>query len=210
MIASLNGFKCTCLGALMVALSGCVSLSTFQSPNTVDEGATELGLGISFMNAAGEEDFFLGETALIGRHGLGERMDVGAKLWATPAVLIVPATLGVYGDVRYQIIRDPVYVSASMGVSYFSAGTADDDTFRMETAAIYPTLMAGTRQLYAGVKWTRMFATTDAFDDVLGEGFPGLVAGTRLGSRFIFMPELNIHFGEQTVFLPGAAFQLGF
>jgi len=57
---------------------GCISLSTYQSPKILEKGDAQAGVGM----LAG-----FGELSLIGRYGISDRMDIGAKIYGMPVVI---------------------------------------------------------------------------------------------------------------------------
>jgi hypothetical protein len=185
--------------ALLLALlaSSCISFSTFQSPRVLERGEAELGGGILFgVDLEGEESG-LGELALLGRYGLADRVDVGAKLWGFPPFV------GIYGDVRYQVAREPVLVAGALGASWFSF-----DEF--STGALYPTVMVGADRFFAGGRWTFLTATGNEMEETFGAKFPGIVVGASFGSRVILAPEVNVLLGDETAVMPGAALVVRF
>jgi hypothetical protein len=75
----------------------------------------------------------LGELGILGRYGVADRVDVGGQIWGFPPFV------GVYGDLRYQLVRDPLLVSGARGASCFSY-----DEF--STGAFFPTVMFGSER----------------------------------------------------------------
>lgn len=168
-------------------------MSTYQSPKILEKGSGQIGFGILAGVGIENQETGLGEISLIGRYGISERMDVGAKLYGMPQLLEFHSF---YGDLRHQILTDPIYLSGSMGISTFSV-----DDFR--SIGLYPTVMAGTERLYGGVKWIRLISTSDQTEESLGTHFPGFVAGANFGGRISVMPEVNIYFSEDILVFPG-------
>lgn len=201
MSSSLSFPHAAAAAALVLVLSGCVSLSTFQSPRVLDPGTTQLGAGV--IVTGGEAG--TGEVAIVARRGLADGVDVGAKLWG------IPPFLGLYADVRYQILREPFLVSGTLGGSVFSVREDGDDDRSVSTTALYPTVLVGTERLFGGVRWTQVFGSAGDLEENYGVGFPGIVVGASFGSRLILAPEVNVHFGEGgTLVLPGAALHFRF
>jgi hypothetical protein len=182
---------------LLALLPGCISLSTFQSPRVLDPGEGQIGAGILFgVDLEGEESG-LGELSILGRYGVGERVDVGGKIWGFPPFL------GIYADVRYQLLREPLLVSGALGASWFQFD-------ELSTGALYPTVMFGTERVFGGARWTFLSGRDNDLEETYGTDFPGLVVGASFGRRLIFTPEVNVLFGEETAVLPGASVQLRF
>lgn len=198
-LPSLRSFSAALIPALLLTLvaSGCISFSTFQSPRVLERGEGQLGGGVLFgVDLEGEESG-LGELALLGRYGVGDRVDVGGKLWGFPPFL------GIYGDVRYQLLREPFLISGAMGASWISF-----DEF--STGALYPTVMFVTDRFFAGARWTFLTATGTDLEETFGANFPGAVVGASFGGRLTFAPEVNVLFGEETAVMPGAAVMVRF
>jgi hypothetical protein len=183
---------------LLPLMAGCMSLSTLQSPEVLPPGENRVGAGVLLGGDLEGGESGIGELAILGRRGLSENVDMGGRIWG------IPPYVGLYGDLRYQIVRDPVFVSGGLGASVFHF---DDFT----TVGIYPTVLAGSDRLFGGIKWTQLVGGGGDVEDTFGAGFPGLVAGTGFGQSLIFSPEvINVYFGEGTTVLPGLTVQFQF
>ncbi len=186
--------------SVLIILSGCVSLSTYQSPKILDKGDAQVGVGM--LAGFGEiREVALGEVSLIGRYGISDRMDIGAKIYGLPHLV---QFYSLYGDLRYQLLTEPLYVSGAFGVSTFHV-----EDYR--STGLYPTIMFGTERIYGGVKWIRMISSSDEMEESLGTNFAGVVAGATFGKRLSFMPELNVYFAdEELLFFPGVGLTYNF
>ena len=189
-------FTHLCLAGALLLLSGCVSLSTYQSPRVLDPGESHLGAGV-MLGAGGAG---VGEFAVLGRRGVAEGFDLGAKVWG------VPPFLGIYGDVRSQLQTEPFLVSGTLGASFFSVRqTVDGEETGTSTTALYPAVLIGSDRLFAGARWTQLFGSAGDLEERYGLGFPGVILGASFGSRVSVAPEVNVHFGDDVLVLPGAA-----
>ena len=184
----------------LLFIKGCISLSTYQSPKIIEKGKAQIGAGmLAGFGGNGETGF--GELLLIGRYGISDRIDIGAKIYGMPVVI---KYYSLYGDIRYQILTEPLYVSGALGISTFHI-----DNYR--TTGLYPTIMFGTERIYGGMKWIQLIASSDEAKETLGTNFPGVVAGASFGRSFSFMPELNVYFAEDELLVfPGIGLQYNF
>lgn len=196
----------TRLAALLAAAlstSGCISLSMFQGPETLEQGQLTGGVGAAFFSAPGDSTSdgaggFWPEVGL--RYGLGHDLDFGAKFAGFPPF----GTL--YGDVRWQLMDEPVPVTAGLGLSYAGLTvTVDGSDSDLSFSALYPSLAVGTDRLW--VAGRGILVTTGSAEDLFSSGsLFGLVAGTSFGDGVRLLPELEIYFGDAS---PLVGFGLG-
>ena len=198
------------LGVVMLAgltASGCISLSIFQGPETLDEGALVAGVGAAAFSIPGDtaSDDEVGLWPEIGlRYGLGSGFDVGAKFAGIPPF----GTL--YGDVRWQLVPGPVAVTAGLGGSYASVSAeVQDDEEDYSFSALYPSLAVGTDRLW--IAGRGIIISSGSADEIfLSETLWGVVAGTSFGSRVRLLPEVEVYFGsDETLVGLGLGLQLG-
>lgn len=194
-----NGFRISVLGSIVICVlftaPGCISLSTFNSPETTPNGSGSLGAGAVVFIEEDEED---GDNVGVlpeayGRVGLSDRWDVGVKV--SPFVF--------FSDVKYQVVDARVNVAADLGVS--TGGLADEDAL---TFAAYPAVFVGTERFYAGGRLTFAGGTIELFDeDVTYSGtIPSVMVGASFGSKFRVMPEINLYLEEPRL-LPALGIQ---
>ena len=185
------------MGVLAVAVSGCISYSTFQTPRVLERGEVVIGAGATGL--PGDDPAVLPEV--YGRFGIAERVDAGVKMTG------VPPWAWLMGDVKYQVVDGPFAVAADMGVSYAGTGvTIDDDSSDIGFLGLYPAIMAGTDRLYGGAKLIYI-AAGDGDTEWLSGNLYGLFAGTSFGERWRFLPEVHVYFGDETAVLGGLGVQ---
>lgn len=181
---------------MSLVLSGCVSFSTFQSAQTLDEG--KLALTAGFVEES-DSGYFV-EAGV--RYGISPRADFGLKV-GTP--------YGVWIDYKHELIQTPRTVSFDMGMSVYSSPDH-------RLIAFYPMLITGTERWHVGVKAVyyatngsvRLFNEDFEYDE---RGFfpPVIVIGGVLGNAVKFLPELNIFIptdGGKIGFMPGIGVRL--
>lgn len=184
--------------------SGCVSLSIFQPPETLEEGELVGGVGAAGFSVPGDtaEDATVSFWPEAGfRLGLGGGFDVGAKFAG------VPPFGTIYGDVRWQLVPGPLAVTAGLGGSY--AGVTEVDGEEFTFSAVYPSLAVGSDRLW--VAGRGIIVSTGSADELfVSDALWGVVAGTALGDRVRLLPEIEMYFGEDEVLLGlGLGLQVG-
>ena len=195
-------FRLMVLACLLPFLAGCVSFSTFQAPTPLGEDRAIMGVGVSGIAGSGGSGF--GMIDIYGRTGITDRLDAGIKVFGIPIGFLG----GVMFDVKYAVNAGSPTLALDMGVSYFSIEDA-------RALGLYPMVLYGTRNVYAGLKMI-FFATStniDLFDSETVESnasIPGAVVGVGIGKRSRLMAELNVYrFPEgDVVFFPGVGFQI--
>jgi hypothetical protein len=172
---------------LAMAFSGCVSYTTLQSPKVMEPGQWAIGAGC----AATTED--VGEFSLYGRMGVVRHLDVGLKLFD------FAPSLGVFGDVKYQMWEKAPFLSGDLGFSHMSSPNlfGSDDSDDLECFALYPMLLFGSEQLYAGAKVVYFSQEVEFLDLVdkttISDHFFILTLGGSFGDEHIrVMPEFDI------------------
>ena len=189
----------------MLLLAGCASYGVYHGPEIVEPGSTEIGVGLMGTRSSawgpGDPVILPGELSLIARHGVSERVDVGGRLAFFPLMLLLdePPVVGLYGDVRYRFVDDPLLVTGSIGAS---ALLADDDLL----VGAYPTVIAGNERFYAGIRG--IVQRTIYGGQSTTDWTVGVVSGAAFGERWIVRPELNVSFAEQfsaLIFTPGVS-----
>lgn len=206
-----DGFSVFVLGSILVFVvitaSGCISLSTFNSPQTTPKDQGSLGAGTLLLfeeneddtERAAEDDVDDGSGVAFypeayGRIGLAERWDVGMKV--SPFVF--------FADVKYQVVDADVDVAADLGVSVGGA-------FGGGTFAAYPAVLVGTERFFVGGRMTMMTGSIELFstDATYSGTVPNVMVGGSIGNKIRIMPEVNVYFDEPS-FLPGLGVQYRF
>ncbi len=169
--------------SLMLLLSGCFFVSTFQEPKVLSEGEHVLQLGVSGIANPGENGGvsvpFIPELAY--RRGFGGGVDAGIRLG-----------IGLIGmDVKYQFLDGPLYAAVNMGGSLFGVLTDEDSA----VLGLYPAVLVGTRRLYAGYRHVFLTGTVEIWggNSNFSQGVSTIVLGGVWGQRWQFLPEVNIY-----------------
>lgn len=192
---SFKNFARAWLGAALYLLfSGCVSLSTLQSPKVLERGESKHGIAATVY--AGNGASGLTEFDLWGYYGLGKRTQAGWKFFGVPGLFG-----GIGADVKYQLHDASPYLALDLGFSYTSAANIfDDGDNSLDTFTLNPALLFGTEQIYGGLKGIYLFSNLEyelfgTSSKVALEGFtPGLVIGSTLGRRSQLVTEVNAYF----------------
>lgn len=189
-----------------VMLTSCISFSTLQTAETLDQGELSIAAGMSVLGTDEDNAGVLPEAGM--RMGINDRVDLGAKIFMPLAIFV---------DAKVELIQKPVTVSFDMGYSSFTLNSGSGET-RHRTVGYYPMLIAGQKFWYAGVK--PMFIRSAGEIDLLGSTSSvdlgsylatDLVVGAVIGNRFRFMPEVNILFpasGGDPIVIPGLGLEL--
>lgn len=188
------------LGATLCMLfSGCVSLSTLQSPKVLERGESKHGIAGTLYTGDGASG--IAEFDLWGYYGLGKRTQAGWKFFGVPGLFG-----GVGADLKYQLHDASPYLALDLGFSYTStANIFDDDDKDVDAFTINPALLFGTERLYGGLKGIYLFSKLEyelfgTSSNVALEGFtPGLVLGSTLGERSQLVTEINAYFTDGSV-----------
>ena len=102
----MKGLRCLCVTCgLALVLTGCISYTTLQTPDTLAPGKGSIGLGAATSTGGG----LMLEAG--GRIGVATHFDAGLK-YTWPNLLVV--------DGKLQLVDAPLLVSADLAISYFS------------------------------------------------------------------------------------------
>lgn len=148
-------FKQTVFLALVVALlaisqTGCISMSTLQTAQTLEKGKTQTTYGggyyqsPSFNKAVNNDDLKAPFLEFSYREGITKNWDYGLKLTIIGSVV---------ADAKYQLIDQEKFdLSTGLGIGYFSMTSGSGTTEYKTTAidAIVP--------VYASYQFTDIFA----------------------------------------------------
>jgi hypothetical protein len=177
-----------------------MSYTTLQSPKTLEPAEILIGAGVSSPEARGAW------IEVNTRVGILQNFDAGVKFDAGSLIFL---------DGKYQIIRDPIYISADLGWSYFShSGDIGRNTGK--TTCWYPMIIAGQENWYVGVKRVHM-STEGEFELFTSWSYSGsgwistnIVAGGILGEKIRFIPEVNLiipDHGNKSIIVPAIGLQ---
>lgn len=155
-------------GSILLILTACSSMNSFQSPNVLNKGKHEIGAGASFIGYSDNPPPLV-NMEVFSRFGLGKKWDAGIKVFGLPGL-----TGGLMLDCKYQIIDKPFYVSADLGASY--CYTKDLNYYD-----IYPMLIAGSERFYGGYRGIYRNGVDDdakvKFNNYLNSFFLGYKSG---------------------------------
>lgn len=173
--------------SLLVVVPGCVSLTSYNSPQTMKEGTGSFGGGVSFIvsDDTAESVQATPYPVMYGRIGMAKKWDVGLKI----------APYFMYTDVKYQLADRPLDVATDLGVSYGLPNTV----------AAYPAIYIGTEHLYVGGRYTFVTGSLNLDENDTGlsgnaqfsGSYPSCIAGASIGGRFRVMPEVTVHFSGE-------------
>ena len=178
----------------LLLLSGCASVTTFQTPEVIEKDSSLLGAGLSASLNTGDSKILMPAFECYARKGLTKKTDGGLKIFGLPC-----GFGGIVADIKYQLFDGPISVSGDLGASV-SAVKVEDYQW---TFAFYPMLLFGTDRAYVGVR--SIHTGIGKFDHI-----PGIFLGLSLGDTFRVMPEVSYHFirdEDEGFFTFGLGFQ---
>ena len=157
-------------------------MSVFQSPGVLSKGKTETGIGGSFF--ATDDDVWLTNLEIHTRRGLGKNWEAGAKLFGLPGL-----SGGVMGEIKYQLLTQPLLVSADMGAACLL--TEDLNYFEG-----YPMLIFGSDRIYGGYRGIFRNATDDDLKLDFQSYLHGIFIGCKAGHGPHLRPEIHYYFKD--------------
>ncbi|MGH7493510.1 MAG: hypothetical protein ACREOO_14125 [bacterium] len=191
---SLKALPGTWLGvAFCLLYSGCVSMSTLQSPKVLERGESKHGIAGTLFVENGVSG--MTEFDIWGYYGLGKRTQAGWKFFGIPNL-----SGGIGADLKYQLHDAAPYLALDLGFSYTSTRNIfDEDANNVDAFTINPALLFGTERLYGGMKGIYLSSTVEyelfgKSSKITLDGFtPGLLIGSTLGGRTQLVTELNAY-----------------
>ncbi|RPH89264.1 MAG: hypothetical protein EHM72_20615 [Calditrichaeota bacterium] len=171
---------------LLVAMN-CVP-SSYHSPRVLRPGEMSVGAGLSLPVTQGDVSLCL-------RSGIIKNLDLGIKLggWGD--------CYGLFSDIKYCIVKQPLLISANMGFLYHQ------DTFMTETEprtqGIHPTILLGSDRIYGGIGWnysieretySSMLPPYKTWIITTRSSGPRIMLGASWGNRWKFNPEIIFNF----------------
>ncbi len=179
---------------LCLCLSGCSSMSVFQSPGILPKGESETGIGGSFI--AGKDGPVIINLELHTRRGLGKNWEVDVKFFGFPGL-----NGGVMGEIKYQLMTQPFLVSADMGVS--ALFTRDLNYYDF-----YPMVIMGSEKVYGGYRGIYRNGSDDDLKLQIEYYTHGIFIGYKAGPDPHLRPEIHYYFRDPKIGL--IIFGLGF
>ena len=191
---------------LLLSISGCFYAVT-EPPEVLPPGRVALSAVAGASSGGGGSLFPVpSELAVQGNVGLLPGVDAGLRL---------SALSGIYGEVRGQVLSEPLFVCAGLGASY--SGWYDVSLFtdwdgeKAQVMGLYPTITVGNRYMYGGVRVSvqrardKLEGGMPSWDRISYPVTPELVFGATLGNRLQVIPEcyLAMNFGDGSPKLGG-------
>lgn len=183
-------------------VGGCASYTTLQSPRTLAPGKVQLGAGTAIISSSGGVGVL---PEFGGRVGLANHVDIGAKY-------VMPRLL--FADAKVQLLdtrKDaPLDLALDLGASHASFDSDDEDG-SVSCNGLYPALLIGKDNWYAGAKATILFFDgsiklwgEDESFSASGYASTDFVVGLVLGRGLQFLPEVNLHLNKEgePLFIP--------
>jgi hypothetical protein len=204
--------KCRWLAgtAGLLILSGCVSLSSLQSPRVLEPKQEFHGFALAGFYDRDQNGLGLYEVDIYGRFGIAKNWDLGYKIYGVPLLFG-----GIQGDIKYQILAKPLKIAGDLGLSY--SRVAGDEDVNVNAFVVQPMILVGDERFYAGAKAVCVATSgrVEIFDsNSFGSrnALPGIVLGAviEIGKKRQLAPEMNIYFlskGE-TMILPAIGLQI--
>jgi hypothetical protein len=196
-------------GIVSLALTGCPSLSTMQTPRTVPQGQVRFGLGFEAVgiktaartDSSGtttpSQSVTFPQLELTLRYGVTDNLDVGGKLYL----------IGAEAGFKYQFLRGPLDVAVAPAASYISFGSSSGSSSSSISATyLHLPVLFGINlndnvAISFGPKLLYTIASVSAGDtsDRASAATSGLWLGgyvslpLKVGSAFWIAPELNVY-----------------
>ncbi len=181
--------------------TGCVSVSTLQTPKVLENDEKLIGLGLT---THFESDELGAIPEIYGRWAAFQDIDMGIKMMGLPFVT------GILGfDIKYQAIEiDPFYVSFDMGISHSSI----DDLG--SAIGYYPAIFLGTERIFGGAKLIIADFDNEFFGKHEGTSRTSeFFIGATIGDKWRVMPIANLLYSEdfkESLFLLSLGFEYRF
>lgn len=182
-------------------LSGCLSLSSYQTAEALPEGKSQFGVGLTVTTIKPDpasvdviyEDISYFTPEIMYRAGVGGNFDMGAKLWFTyPAI-------GIVVDGKYQFVDgDKFDMAVDLGVGYSGVETGSADT-RISFVDVVPALLMTYHfSDKASLTLTPKFLYRKPSGAVASdaEHYTGATLMLALGRKIRVMPEVGYFKGE--------------
>jgi hypothetical protein len=186
---------------ILISLSGCVSLSSLQSPQVLEPKQQSHGFALAGFYDHEQNKLELYEIDVYGRFGIAKHWDLGYKIYGIPFWFA-----GIQQDIKYQILDKSVKIAGDIGISYTRVER------EINVFGFYPMLLVGTERFYAGVKAVYFTSSggIEFFGSFRSQTLSSLVFGVIIGKKQQIVPEINIYFFPQgeTAILPGIGFQI--
>ena len=105
----------------LLILSGCVSLSSLQSPRVLEPKQEFHGFALAGFYDQDQNVVGLYEIDIYGRFGIAKNWDLGYKIYGVPLLFG-----GIQGDIKYQILAKPLKIAGDLGLSYSRVAGGED------------------------------------------------------------------------------------
>ena len=174
---------------LMSGAQGCAFATAHQSPALIEGSDTMESYGLSLGGFFGSgqtspdgSDFTYGVPLMFSqkRWRLNSSMEGGIR------VAGVPYLGTMVGDLKYQLMDEPLLVSVDLNLGLY----------QMRTMGLHPAIIVGTERFYTGVQQNRIIPLSGHAKDDLNSGridvpvFETFI-GAIIGDKVKFMPELR-------------------
>lgn len=180
------------LMAGMILISGCASLSSFQTAKTLPVGEHQTHVAAGFLKGkVANYDISLPVLEAMYRQGLSEKLDFGVK-YTFPVTLV--------GDIKYNLVGNdlpgkgtsvnPVAVAAGLGAGYLRVTSGDNTSNLID--------------VYVPVYFS--FHTSESFATYLAPKYIlRIMTGSSSGTSHLVAPTLGVMIGKKAgVALEGA------
>jgi hypothetical protein len=188
---------CTLLGM------GCASYSTFQTPRVVPRGVTREAVGVSIIRFQTDDGtrYTIPMLETGGRYGVGDRVDIGAKLGYS-LLRFISAEAGM----KVQVLQGPFDLAIAPAFSYVTFGSSTaDNTTPASRAEFFHLHLAAPMGINLGDAFTIGFGPKYAYSSMTGSFDQGMATGLvnghfmggfvnlpfRIGNGVYLAPEIN-------------------
>ncbi len=182
--------------------TGCVSVSTLQTPKILENDEKLIGLGLT---THFENDELAAIPELYVRWAAFKSFDMGINMTG------VPFAVGIIGwDIKYQALNidSTFYVAFDLGISYSSLDEHGS------AIGYYPAIYLGTERIFGGAKLIIADVDYEFFGKHEGTGqLPEFFLGASIGDKWRVMPIVNLLYSEdfkESLFLLSLGFEYRF
>lgn len=169
----------------LLLVAACCPYIAAESPDVLPPGNVAVG-GIVAASWLGPLQGTFGLTPA----NLGVQCNVGI-LPGVDAGLMLSALSGVAGEVRYQVLREPLLVCAGLGASHSWRWNvdpfSDNAGHTWQVDGLHPTVTVGTRNVYGGVRVSVLRVEENPMSSPVSITYPvmpELLVGVTTGDRF--------------------------
>ena len=189
--------------AISFILSSCISFSTLQTPKVMEENESTFGVGAIAVPIDGE--ILCCGTEIYARFPFFKKADFGLKAFGLPGFGTIT------GDIKYQVLDDPFYLSFDLALTYTSVKGGGSGSGVIPAVFIgTDRIFGGAKMIYSSIEYEGLFNSSSQKVSV---DFPGVFLGGSIGDKWRVLPVVNLYFptgSEDSFFIYNLGLQYTF